>query len=227
MDNWQIFLFDFDGTLVDSEPLHHLAYKQTCEEYGFSLGKDFASYCALAHQSADSLKVYLHEQFVLVKKQPLDWSSFYLRKKNKVLQLIAETPLSMILGAEIFLQYLLEQKKKIAVVTHSPLAQIELFQEKIPILKKITCWVTRESYQAAKPSPESYFVALQKLGPGKALGFEDSIKGMQALLYAKLDAVMVNAHVSRDKVENALGTCNFSYFSSFIEAKKALLGSKL
>lgn len=223
MNNWQIFLFDFDGTLVDSEPLHHLAYIKTCEESGFALEIDLSAYCALAHLSADALKVHIQKQFFAAKHKPLDWQAFYLRKKSKVMELITSAPLSMVSGAELFLQYLLEQKKTLAVVTHSPLVQVQLFQERLPILKQIKCWVTREDYQEAKPSPEGYHVALKKLGPGRAIGFEDSIKGMQALLGAKLDAVMVNANVSRDRAEEALGTSEFSYFSSFVEARSFLV----
>lgn len=227
MNNWQIFLFDFDGTLVDSEPLHHLAYKKTCEEFGFPLDKDLSSYCLLAHQSSDSLRRYLENQCFAHKKIQLNWEVFYQRKKKRVLETIASGPVFLALGAESFLQYLLEWDITLGVVTQSSLELVQMFQDRIPILKKIRCWVTREDYKHAKPSADGYHVALQKLGNGKAIGFEDSIKGMQALLNAKLDAIMVNAHVTKEKAEEALGKNTFFYFPSFVETFSFLQKNKL
>jgi HAD superfamily hydrolase (TIGR01509 family) len=63
----------------------------------------------------------------------------------------------------------------------------------IPLLQKIPHWITREDYQEAKPSPQGYLKAIEKFAhpQDQIIGFEDSPRGLQALLGTKAKPVWV------------------------------------
>ena len=49
IQEFDLFLFDFDGLLVDTERLHFLAYQLAFKQTGQSLDLSFDEYCRLAH----------------------------------------------------------------------------------------------------------------------------------------------------------------------------------
>ena len=62
------------------------------------------------------------------------------------------------------------------------------------MLHSIPHWITREDYKNPKPSPDGYLEAIKRLAkPGDAIiGFEDSRRGLTALIQAGVHAVLVN-----------------------------------
>jgi beta-phosphoglucomutase len=86
-------------------------------------------------------------------------------------------------GVEDLLNHL--QKHHIArcVVTNSFRQQVELIRSKLPLLNTIPHWITREDYKNPKPHPEGYLKAIELYGKkgGKVVGFEDTVRGLEAL----------------------------------------------
>ena len=54
--NYQLFLFDFDGLLVDTEHMHYKAYLLMCKNRGFELVWSFQDFTNIAHFNAVGLK---------------------------------------------------------------------------------------------------------------------------------------------------------------------------
>ena len=193
IQHYQLFLFDFDGLLVDTERLHYAAYAELCRRYGYILSWDFPRFCKEAHTEAMGIWNGLFLEFPgLFKKQPRK-EILYEEKKAIYLELLAQSQLDLMEGVAELLIALQTHGSKRAVVTNSPRAHIDLIQESLPLLKSIPLWLTREDYTKPKPSPEGYLKAIHLLGaPGdKIIGFEDSLKGIRALLSAGVDAVLV------------------------------------
>jgi HAD superfamily hydrolase (TIGR01509 family) len=114
---------------------------------------------------------------------------------------------------------LLERGIKRAVVTNSPREQIEIIKESLPVLKSIPLWITREDYSNPKPSPEGYLTAIRKLvEPGdRIIGFEDTLKGLKALLGAGVESILVCPTQSDHVAECiSLGAKHFESLSSII-----------
>jgi beta-phosphoglucomutase len=182
--NWirdfQLFLFDFDGLLVDTEGLHYAAYVNMMARRGLRLDWSFAEYSEMAHLNATALKEGLYAQF-----PDLDpnWDLIYSEKKQAYLELISAGKLQLMPGVEPLLKALEHENILRCVVTHSLLEQTLLIRSKLPILNSIPKWVTREDYEKPKPNPECYLRAIQLYGqPGdRIIGFEDSVRGLQAL----------------------------------------------
>jgi HAD superfamily hydrolase (TIGR01509 family) len=180
INDFQLFLFDFDGLLVDTEGLHYAAYVNMMAARGYKLDWSFGQYCEMAHLNQGAIREGLYREF-----PDLDpnWERLYEEKKAAYFELILAGKLALMPGVVKLLKSLEKAKIRRCVVTHSLLSQIQLIRSKLPLLDTIPKWVTREDYEKPKPDPECYLRAIQLYGkPGdKIIGFEDSVRGLQAL----------------------------------------------
>jgi HAD superfamily hydrolase (TIGR01509 family) len=187
---FDLYLFDLDGLLVDTERLHFAAYKALFESYGHSLEWEFKEYIQIAHTSADGLQEALHP--LLKDKQP-NWETLYLEKKQIYLQLLRKGKLELMPGVEKLLKELSTMGIKRCVVTHSSKELVEMIKTRLPILQSIPVWITREDYDAPKPASDGYHKAIELLAdPGdKMIGFEDSLRGLKALMGTPAKPILV------------------------------------
>lgn len=148
---------------------------------GFKLDWSFARYCELAHFKAEALREALYAQFP---ELPSNWELLYSEKKKAYLELLASSKAELMRGAEPLLTVLAKEGIQRCVVTHSPLEQIKLIRSHHPILETIPHWITREDYEKPKPNAECYLRAIELYGKkgDRIIGFEDSIRGVRALL---------------------------------------------
>lgn len=180
--NYDLILFDFDGLLVNTEELHYQAYMDLLAELGAPMKWSFPEFAAIAHTSSTGLREAI-EPYVA------DWPAFYQAKKEHYMELLEEGELELMPGALQMLE--LVREKKHAVATNSTRAQIERIRKALPELESIPLWVTREDYKQAKPAPDAYLTAMEKLGGGSAIGFEDSLRGLQSLQAAKVEPILI------------------------------------
>ncbi|MES2345404.1 MAG: HAD family phosphatase [Chlamydiota bacterium] len=180
---FDLFLFDFDGLLVDTERLHYQAYLFLCYNHGFELGWDFERYCKIAHSDAHALRKALYNEFPdLLKEQP-DFRVLYEEKKRIYIEILKERTLELMPGAAELLTALAGAGIRRIIATHSPKEQIDIIRAKQPLLLSIPDVITREDYENPKPAPDAYLTAIAKVSkPGdRIIGFEDSLRGLTAL----------------------------------------------
>lgn len=191
--NYQLFLFDFDGILVNTEELHFKAYKKMCSERGCTLTWDIDKYFSYAMYSATALQKAIYEEFPALKQAEPDWNVLYREKKRAYHSLLHSEGVALMPGVEKLLIALDKANIKRCVVTHSPIEQVSFIREKNPILQSIPFWVTREDYNEPKPSSECYQKAISLYGEksDQIIGFEDSPRGLQALVGTRAKAVFV------------------------------------
>lgn len=190
--SYDAYLFDFDGLLVNTEDLHYLAYKEMLERHGFSLEWDFATYCENAHKSTEYLANAVYSAFPKLQKIQPDWMILREQKQSIYTDLLRSGKTELMPGVKEFLSLLKERGKPMFVVTNSPKKQVEIIKEQLIALSLIDTWITREFYNDPKPSPECYLVAIKHFGKdGKFIGFEDTPKGLEALLQTPITPVLV------------------------------------
>lgn len=178
--DFQLFLFDFDGLLVNTEHIHYQAYVNMLAKRGYRLELSFANFCELAQLNATAWKEAL---YATIPDLEPNWNLLYQEKKEAYLNLLASGKVEIMPGAIPLLQVLEKHQIRRCVVTNSFLEQVQLIRAQIPILATIPKWVTREDYEKPKPNPECYLKAIQLYGkPGdRIIGFEDSVRGLNAL----------------------------------------------
>jgi HAD superfamily hydrolase (TIGR01509 family) len=180
IQHFQLFLFDFDGLLVNTEHLQHQAYVNMLEKRGHHLDWSLPQYCSVAHLNATALREALYVKF-----PDLDpnWQMLYEEKKQMYQELLGSGKVELMPGVLRLLEKLAKVGIQRCVATHSRFEQIQAIRAQLPILQTIPHWITREDYGEPKPHPECYLRAIQLWGkPGdRIVGFEDSIRGLHAL----------------------------------------------
>lgn len=192
-ENFDLFLFDFDGLLVDTEQLHFEAYQEMCRRRGYELNWDINQFFKSAHLSATGIRTDLQTLFPALFESEPRWEVLYGEKKKIYEDSLKEGKLSLLPGVESLLQRLQRLGKKRCVVTNSARVQIDEIKAQISILQTIPYWFTREDYQRPKPAPDGYLRALKELKePGdRVVGFEDSLRGYQSLKGAGVEVAVL------------------------------------
>lgn len=178
--DFQLFLFDFDGLLVNTEHLHYQAYVNMLAKRGANLKLSFANFLELAHFNSTAWREALYAE--IPDLEP-NWEIIYLEKKTAYLNLLTSGKVELMPGVTRLLKALDQAKIRRCVVTNSILDHIKLLRARLPILETIPKWITREDYEKPKPSPECYLKAIELYGKkgDRIIGFEDSVRGLQAL----------------------------------------------
>ncbi|CAF4005726.1 unnamed protein product [Rotaria sp. Silwood1] len=188
INQFDLFLFDLDGTLVNTEELHYQAYRNAFESFCLEIPHSsftFNEYCRYAHFDDVSMKEFVGKQTVL------PYEKIYSKKKEEFLRLL-DGNLQFIEGAEALLKYLIQKNIKTAIVTHSDSDILGKILSKIPLLTNITYMITRNDYTNRKPNPECYIKALNHFQDCKnPIGFEDSYKGYISLVRSNVTSVFI------------------------------------
>lgn len=214
--NWisrfQLFLFDFDGLLVNTEATHYQAYVDMLRGEGVQLSWSFDHFCSLAHLNASALKEALYATYPQLDP---DWKRLYEKKKQIYYELISAGKVGLMPGVEPLLKTLEKRGIERCVVTNSFRDQIDLIRSQLPALQTIPHWITRENYERPKPAPDGYLRAIELYGkPGdRIIGFEDSVRGLEALSQTPaLPILICPSH--HPLLEMALGNSKALHFES-------------
>lgn len=188
--DFQLFLFDFDGLLVNTEHLHYQAYVNMLSKRGHTLPFSFANFQELAHFNSTAWREALYAE--IPNLEP-NWDLLYREKKEAYLALLATGKVELMPGAAPLLKALEQAKIRRCVVTHSVLEHVQPIRARLPILNTVPHWITREDYEKPKPNPECYLKAIALYGKkgDRIIGFEDSVRGLRALKQTSALPVLV------------------------------------
>jgi beta-phosphoglucomutase len=177
--HFQLFLFDFDGLLVNTESLHYRAYVNALTSCGHSCPLSFADFLSLAHRGGPAWREAVCTQIPSL----ADFDLLYQEKKKAYLELLETAAVELMPGAETLLSALDKASIKRCIVTNSLKSHIEPIIAQSPILQTVPHLITREDYTRPKPDPECYLKAIELYAKpsDKIIGFEDSFRGLTAL----------------------------------------------
>jgi HAD superfamily hydrolase (TIGR01509 family) len=180
-------IFDFDGIIIDSEPLWVEAETEVFKSVGVSLTPEMCRQTT-GLNTQDTIQ-YWYNAYRWTGK-----SSFQLYKE------IMEAMQSLILeradlkeGYLDVLQLFVEKKLPVAVASSSPLKLITTALKKFHLFEFFKIISSSENEEYGKPHPALYLGAAKKLGiePVNCLAFEDSFNGAIAAKAARMKLVTV------------------------------------
>ncbi|NGX56550.1 MAG: Beta-phosphoglucomutase [Candidatus Anoxychlamydiales bacterium] len=194
IDSFQLYLFDLDGLLVNSEMIHYQAYIDMLDRRGFKLNWSFLKFCEVAHFSDVSLKEGLYSFFPSLYNQEPNFNILRKEKNEIFLKLLSSSKVDLMNGVKKLLEELDKKNIKRCVVTNSSNIMCDIIKSKQPTLKTIPNWITRLDYINPKPDPECYNKAITLFAKkgDRIIGFEDSTRGLNALLKTTATAVLIN-----------------------------------
>ncbi|GFQ03999.1 haloacid dehalogenase-like hydrolase domain-containing protein sgpp [Phtheirospermum japonicum] len=180
-------LFDIDGTLCDSDPVHHYAFREMLQEIGFNGGvpiteEFFVENIAGKHNEDIGRALFPNDRERGVK---------FLDDKEAMFRKLIKEKLEPIKGLYKLTKWIEERGLKRAAVTNAPRANAELILSLLGLTDFFQALVLGSECEHAKPFPDPYLKALELLKVSKehTCVFEDSVSGIKAGVAARLPTV--------------------------------------
>ena len=207
-------LFDFDGTLVDSDPIHLGIWNHLLDPYDVSIDTNFyANNCS--GEGSVKISKKIHHQFPEVDFSPEDFAQ---AKDVAYEHWIATQTIPCMPGAKEILEFLKWRGCIIGLVTSAPLSGVEKTLISNDMIQYFNLVVTRENVSRGKPAPDGYLYALNrlKISGDTTAAFEDTGKGVKASKAAGIYSIAVrNTFTSHHDFHEADAICD-----NLFEAKK-------
>ena len=191
---YQAALFDMDGVILDSEPLHLAAFRATLLGHGYSLSdEDYKQHFAGRTDEAGfkSYFDFVNESVEL---------PVVMDKKARAYLELAKNQLVAYPGVAPLVRELAE-RMPLALVTGSLRLEAEAAMEALGLTDSLKVIVAAEDVEKSKPDPEGYLTAARLLGidPAHCVVVEDAPKGIQAALAVGMDCIAVtNTHTAKE-----------------------------
>jgi len=190
-------IFDLDGVLVNTVPLHFKAWQKMFKEYG----KDFTfrdykekvdgiprmdgARAILTHLSGDALR------------------AAGTRKQSYYLELIKTEGITVHQTSVDLIKALKGKNVKIAVISSS--RNCHFILEKTNILWLIDTEINGNDITKGKPDPQIFLMAMERLGLSapECIVFEDAVLGVEAAKRASIVTVGIDRHKDPERLNKA------------------------
>ena len=188
--DFRAYLFDCDGTIVDSMPLHYIAWKTTLAEYGCPFPEDL--FYAWGGKPVDEIISTLNGMHGL--NMPVE--EVGIRKEGMYFDMLPQLTAIKEVVEHIDAQH---GRLPFAVVSGGRRNSVIRSLTTVNLLDRFQTIVGAEDYVNSKPAPDAFLLAAERLGvaPASCLVFEDTSLGIQAATAAGMASVLVPSPLQR------------------------------
>lgn len=167
-------LFDLDGTLVNTDPLHYQTWLEVLREYEIEIDQEFYKSRISGRLNPLIVQDLLPELSFEKGQQLADYKEARFREIG-----LSLTPLAGLLD---LLNWIDNHKLKKALVTNAPRENVNFLLEVLKLADYFDAVILAEEAIAGKPDPAPYKLALNQLdiSAKEAIAFEDSVSGIQS-----------------------------------------------
>jgi HAD superfamily hydrolase (TIGR01509 family) len=188
-------LFDLDGTLANTDPIHFQTWKDLLQGYGLEIGLEFYQANFSGRRNQEIISDLLPQLSTEVSNQ-------LSLQKEADFRVRAETLLTPTEGLLDVLEWMDRHHLKRAIVTNAP-AENAAFMLRVLNLKEVFATVILgDELPVGKPDPLPYKIALNQLGitAEEAIVFEDSDSGIRSAVGAEIMTIGVASTHSYEKL---------------------------
>jgi beta-phosphoglucomutase family hydrolase len=185
MNMIQAFIFDMDGVIIDSEPMHFEVDIQVMNYYG----------SAITHEQLEQYVGMTNpEMWAAVKEQhnltPSVSEIIEYQLSNKI-EMLTSSEMEPIDGIRELLAELKARNIPAAIASSSPPVFIKAVLRKFDLLDHFECVVSGEEVERGKPAPDVYLKAAELLGvkPQDCMVLEDARHGVAAAKAAGMKCI--------------------------------------
>lgn len=201
-----------DGTLIDSEPVHCLAYQMALAPMGFSI--QYEDFAPLLGATRPVIRAKIHEKFGDFPISDEEFEQLVQINKDKINR---ENGYPLIAGVQKMLKRMQTAGYRLAVASSSPQSYIENVVQSLSLHDFFELLISGETVANPKPAPDIFLNAAKKLhlAPEECLVIEDSHNGILAANHAHMaSAAFLNPHSAGQDVSTASGFIrNFDEFT--------------
>jgi HAD superfamily hydrolase (TIGR01509 family) len=189
--DFRAYLFDCDGTIADSMPLHYIAWKTALGEWGCPFDEEL--FYAWGGRPTDVIVSSLNEMNGL--RMPVE--AVALHKEELYLDLLPRLKAIPEVVEHIEARH---GQLPFAVVSGGRRTSVVRSLTVLGLLGKFETIVGADDYRHGKPAPDAFLLAAERLGmvPADCLVFEDTAIGIQAATAAGMASVKIPPHWERD-----------------------------
>jgi len=189
-------IFDMDGTLVHSDPVHLEAFAEVLKDEGVAIDEEIYRSKIIGRTNEAIFAS-------LLPHLPVDRHEAYADEKEATFRRMA-TQLKPLEGLLDLLDWAEGSGMKIALVTNAPRLNADHMLEVLGLAGRFKVEITIEEVERGKPDPLPYLTALERLGlrAEEAIAFEDSPSGMRAAKAAGLFSFGVLTGLTADEMRD-------------------------
>jgi len=214
-------LWDMDGTLVDSEELHWISWRETMAEEGIAITHE--QFLASFGQRNDStIPRYLGATVTPERVEKISFA-----KDAMYRNLVREKGISPLPGVAHWVRALHEQGWLQAIASSAPRANVEVVLEALAATHRFQAIVSAEDVRRGKPDPEVYLTAATRVGasPDRSIVVEDAAAGIEGARRAGMRSVGVShhgKHLAADIVVPSLDHLKADAFDALLEIRSVV-----
>jgi beta-phosphoglucomutase-like phosphatase (HAD superfamily) len=189
-------IFDFDGVIADSEPLHYQAINKTITKYDIQVPKEKYWDDYLGYTDIDCFRAISKDY-----KLELDDNMLgrLVNEKFLIFEELVRGGTTIIDGVTVFVKMLKGDKVPFAICSGALAADIELMLEGTEIKSLFDVIVSADDVEKGKPDPEGFIKTLERLNekildqilPAECVVIEDSHWGLEAARAAGMKTIAV------------------------------------
>jgi len=193
LEHFDAILFDFDGVLIDSEPIHYACWREVMEKFGVALEWETYDSRIRGHSAARLINMLCE-----LRDPPLahEEVSAYYQFKNDCFRDRALADPFRLMSTDVRELLMELNGPKLAVVSSARQAHVYPILEALGLRHRFETLVCREDVRELKPSPDPYLTAAKKLGALHPLVVEDSDAGAESGRAAGFDVLQVPDYAS-------------------------------
>lgn len=200
LKKYKAFLFDFDGTLVNTDELHFQAYTKALH----SIGVEYVSFEEHVRDFVGPHSNVVLENILRKQGKTVEAMDELLFLKRYIFsQLLMKQGVKPIDGVIELLNKLKENNKKLAIVSGGNYTSIQKLMAFAGIPSYFDIIISKEAAHTPKPDPECYKMAMERLSvrPNDCIGFENDELGIEALKKSGIECVGISIHDFEDQVK--------------------------
>jgi HAD superfamily hydrolase (TIGR01509 family) len=180
---YRSLLFDLDGTLAETDSLHLPTWVEVLLPHGIDVGEAFYRENISGRANAEIVRDLLPDLSEQEGREIVETKEAGFRERAGDLE-----PLPGLLD---FLESVKGRGARTGLVTNAPRENVAAVLLALGLEDFFDAVVASEEVRAAKPDPDPYRTALEKLGadPDETLAFEDSVSGIHSAVGAGIPTV--------------------------------------
>lgn len=197
MSKLEALLFDMDGVIIDSEPLHDEAQRVVFREFDLDVPESiFPTIRGMREREA----------FELIVREYANGRAYVddlIAAKERTYRELTRD-LTAIPGALTFIRNS-HTIYRLALTTSSVLVDLQIAFEKFDLARYFETVVTAEDIEHPKPHPQPYLATAAKLGirPSACLVIEDSTNGVRSAVAAGCEVAAITTSFDHDALAQA------------------------
>jgi beta-phosphoglucomutase len=217
MNMTRAVLWDMDGTLIDSEELHWISWRNTMANEDITISRE--QFLSSFGQRNDSII----PRWLGAASTPERIERIGNAKEEMYRDLVRRDGVSPLPGVTNWLHRLHSQGWLQAIASSAPRANVEAILEALAAADIFQTIVSAEDVHRGKPDPEVYLTAAARVGalPGRCIVVEDAESGIEGARNAGMKSIGVSRkHLAADVVVQSLDELDSEAFDRLLTSPR-------